>query len=74
MTNPPTGISYRAHDWWDEKRRVPKYGIQVKTVGYECRWLHCAENNKPLLFDMPHERDAKLKELRRRRHNAKLSA
>jgi hypothetical protein len=63
---PLTSISYRAHDWYDTKKRTGRYGIQAKAVGYECRWLHCAESGEPLLFDTEAERDSKLKELRRR--------
>lgn len=58
--------SYRKHDWLDTKTNTPKYGIQAKAVDWEVRWLHCAEDGKPLLYDTPEERDAKLKELRRR--------
>ena len=59
------GTSYRPHDWLDTKTNLPKHGIQAKAVGFECRWLHCAEDNSPLLYDTPEERDAKLRDLRR---------
>lgn len=62
---PKTKISYRPHDWLNTKENKPKFGIQAKAVGYECRWLHCAEGNKPLLFDTEQARDEKLTELRR---------
>jgi hypothetical protein len=58
-------ILYRRHDWLDTKTMEPRFGIQAKAVGWEVRWLHCAQDNVPLIFYTPQERDAKLKELRR---------
>lgn len=58
---------YRKHDWLDTKTNLPKFGIQGKAVGWEVRWLHCAEDGKPLIYDTEAERDAKLKELRKRK-------
>lgn len=62
-----TKVSYRRHDWLDTKTREAKFGIQAKAVGFEVRWLHCAEDGKPLIFDTEAERDLKLKELRKRK-------
>lgn len=63
-------IKYRRHNWLDTKSGQPKYGIQAKPIGVETRWLHCAEDGKPLIFDSEGERDAKLKEVRRSKRAA----
>lgn len=57
-----TNPQYQAHDWLDTKANKPKHGIDALVSG---RWMHCAENGKPLLYDTEEERDAKLRKLRR---------
>lgn len=51
---------YRAHNWLNIKSLKTVFGIQARSNG---RWLHCAENGKPLLFRSEKRRDAKLKSL-----------
>lgn len=58
-------FTFRRHDWYDAKARVPKFGIQGKPRDPFAGWMHCCEGGKPLIFDTEQERDAKLKELRR---------
>ena len=60
-----SAYTYRRHNWFDGKRGVPVYGIQVEAIGYEARWLHCMEDGTPLLFDREEDREAKLKEVRK---------
>ncbi len=57
-------IHYRAHDWVDIKQNKVVFGIQAKLVGWEVRWRHCAEDDKPLFFEKEGDRDNKLKELK----------
>jgi hypothetical protein len=51
---------YRKHTWGNIKSGKAVHGIQGLSNG---RWLHCCENGRPLLFDTPEERDAKIREL-----------
>ena len=67
LLSPPTGSaapdSYRRHDFYDTKRGVPVYGVDARVR--PGKWMHLAEDGKPVLFDAPEDRDAKLKELRK---------
>lgn len=54
---------YRRHDFYDTKRGVSVYGVDARVR--PGKWMHLAENGKPVLFDAPEDRDAKLKELRK---------
>lgn len=74
LMSPPTCSadpdSYRRHDFYDTKRGVPVYGVDARVR--PGKWRHLAEDGKPVLFDAPEDRDAKLKELRKSlRQNAK---
>lgn len=54
---------YRKHDFYDMKRGFPLYGVDARVR--PGKWMHLAEKGKPVLFDAPEDRDAKLKELRK---------
>lgn len=69
--------TFRGCPWLDRETDTDKYGIQVKLTGFEVRWLHCCEGNKPMIYDTAEERDAKMKELRheeKSRQNAPAAA
>lgn len=54
-------MKYRKHTWINLDTGDAEYGIQILYGG---RWLHCLENNKPLIFKDESERDVKIKELK----------
>ena len=66
-----TPTSYRRFAWYSEKTQQPVFGIQAKI---QDQWFHCSEGNKPLLFDSEIQRDAKLKEMRKKASEAKRAA
>lgn len=55
-------FKYRRHDWYDRKKGIPYFGIQI--LPESGKWMNLAENKKPLLYKAVEERETKLKELR----------
>ena len=51
-------------DWINLESNVPWYDIKCQT--HYGQWFYMAENGKGLLFASPEERDAKMREIRRR--------
>lgn len=58
--------TYRLCPWVDRTTGETKYGIQVKLVGFDLRWMHCLEENTPLLFDDPDAAKDKMREMRKK--------
>lgn len=52
----------RSFDYFNTKTMEMKYGIQVKHQG---KWMPCAEEGKPLMFDTPEQRDERMREVDR---------
>lgn len=50
-------------DWIDMESTVTFFGI--KGQAKDGRWYHLSEGKKALVFNNPHERDVKIKELRK---------
>jgi hypothetical protein len=50
-------------DWIDLESTVTFFGI--KGLAKDGRWYHLCEGKKALVFDNPHVRDAKIKEIRK---------
>lgn len=50
-------------EWIDLQSTVTFYGI--KGLAKDGKWYHLCDGKKALVFDNPHVRDAKLKELRK---------
>ena len=48
----------RNFDYFNTKTMEVKYGIQVRHGG---KWMPCAENGKPLMFDTPEQRDERMR-------------
>lgn len=51
-------------DWINLESNVPWYGIKCQT--HYGQWFYMAENGKGLLYPTPEERDAKMREIRKR--------
>jgi hypothetical protein len=61
------GINYRRLDWVDTETLQIRYGIQAKPYGLEtrkCRWMHCIENGRLVVYHTEAKREAKLRELK----------
>lgn len=51
----------RKHDWFDSKKMVPVYGVQVYHDG---GWRHAAIDGKPVLCATAAERDEQRKRIK----------
>lgn len=57
----------RACDYVNTKTWKPVFGIEIFAFG---KWMRCAEDGKPLLFNSKAKREAKRAELRKQKEPA----
>ena len=58
-----SNIKARPFEFFNVETHEVKYGIQVRVAPR--KWLPCAKNGSPILFDTEQERDEEIKRIER---------